>query len=142
LLTKYDPDRAPDPARWRAQDEMELVEIVRRYHRRERIPLVDERVHAALHVMVENQVALGDGTPVAGAVARLMGEGMSRHDAIHAIGAVLDKHVYQARATNVPVSREAYYADVRAVTTDSWLAEYGPGTDHPQGGSNADEVRS
>jgi Domain of unknown function (DUF1841) len=129
LLTKYDPDRAPDPERWRAQNEMELVDIVQRYHRRERIPLLNERVHAALHVMVENQVALGGATPVAAAVERLMGEGMSRHDAIHAIGAVLDKHVHRAHHSGVPVSREAYYDDVRAVTKDGWLAEYGPGRD-------------
>jgi hypothetical protein len=127
LLTKYDPDRAPDPERWRAQNEMELIDIVQRYHRRERIWLADERAHAALHVMVENQVALGDATPVGAAVDRLMGEGMSRHDAIHAVGAVLDKHVYRAHSTGVPVSREAYYADIRAVTREGWLAEFGPG---------------
>lgn len=127
MLTKYDPEHAPDPARWRAQNEMELVDIVMRYHKRERIPLVDPRAHAALHVMVENQVALGDRTPVGDAVQRLMGEGMSRHDAIHAVGAVLDKHVFHAHTSGVPVSREAYYADIRAVTKESWLAEYGPG---------------
>jgi hypothetical protein len=127
VLTKYDPDRPPDPERWRAQNEMELVDIVQRYHRRERIWLADERAHAALHVMVENQVALGDATPVGAAVDRLMGEGMSRHDAIHAVGAVLDKHVYRAHSTGVPVSREAYYADIRAVTREGWLAEFGPG---------------
>jgi hypothetical protein len=129
LLTKYDPDRAPDPERWRAQNEMDLMDIVQRYHRREGIRLPDERVHAALHVMVENQIALGAQTPVADAVERLMGEGMSRHDAIHAVGAVLDKHVYRAHSTGVPVSREAYYADIRAVTKEGWLAEYGPGPD-------------
>lgn len=127
MLTKYDPDRAPDPERWRAQNEMELVDIVQRYHRREQIPLVDPRAHAALHVMVENQIALGEQTPVDAAVHRLMGEGMSRHDAIHAVGAVLDKHVFHAHQSGVPVSREAYYDDVRAVTKESWLAEFGPG---------------
>lgn len=127
LLTKYDPDRAPDPERWRAQNEMELIDIVQRYHRRGRIWLADERAHAALHVMVENQVALGDATPVAAALDRLMSEGMSRHDAIHAVGAVLDKHVYRAHSTGVPVSREPYYADIRAVTKEGWLAEFGPG---------------
>lgn len=129
MLTRYDPDRAPDPERWRAQDEMELMELVQRHHRREGIRLIDERVHASLHVMVENQVALGPQTPVADAVARLMGEGMSRHDAIHAIGAVLQKHAFRAKSAGVPVSREAYYADVRAVTKEAWLAEFGPGPD-------------
>jgi hypothetical protein len=129
LLTKYDPDRAPDPRRWRAQNEMDLMDIVQRYHRRAGIRLPDERIHAALHVMVENQVALGAQTPVGEAVDRLMAEGMSRHDAIHAVGAVLDKHVFQAHSTGIPVSREAYYADIRAVTKEGWLAEFGPGPD-------------
>ena len=128
MLTKYDPDRAPDAERWRAQNEMELMDIVQRYHRRAGIRLPDERVHAALHVMVENQVALGAQTPVGEAVNRLMGEGMSRHDAIHAVGAILDKHVFRAHSTGVPVSRDAYYADIRAVNKEDWLAEYGPGT--------------
>lgn len=127
MLTKYDPDRAPDPERWRAQDEMELIDIVMRYHRREQIPLPNERAHASIHVMVENQVALGDQTPVRDAVGRLMGEGMSRHDAIHAVGAVLAKHMHRAMETNVPVSRGAYYADIRALTKEGWLAEYGLG---------------
>jgi Domain of unknown function (DUF1841) len=126
MLTKYDPGHPPDPARWLAQNEMELIDIVERYHRRERIWLANPRVHAALHVMVENQVALGDQTPVNGALVRLTEEGMSRHDAIHAIGAVLDKHVHRAHHTGVPVSREAYYDDVRALTKDGWFAEYGP----------------
>jgi hypothetical protein len=129
LLTKYDPDCAPDPQRWRAQNEMDLMDIVQRYHRRAGIRLPDERIHAALHVMVENQVALGAQTPVGEAVDRLMGEGMSRHDAIHAVGAVLDKHVFQAHSTGIPVSREAYYADIRAVTKEGWLAEFGPAPD-------------
>lgn len=128
MLTKYDPDRAPDAERWRAQDEMGLMDIVQRYHRRAGIRLPDERVHAALHVMVENQVALGDKTPVSDAVGRLMGEGMSRHDAVHAVGAVLAKHMHRALETRVPVSREAYYADIRALSKEAWLAEYGLGT--------------
>lgn len=129
MLTKYDPDRAPDPERWLAQNEMELIDIVQRYHRREGIALPNERVHASLHVMVENQAAHGDGTPVREAIDRLMGEGFSRHDAIHAVGAVLSKHMHRAMEASRPVSREAYFADVRAVTRESWLAEYGPGRD-------------
>lgn len=129
MLTEYDPDRAPDPEAWRAGNEMALVELVQAYHRAQQVPLANERVHAALHVMVENQVALGAQTPVADAVARLMDEGMSRHDAVHAIGAIVSKHMHRATSTGVPISREAYFADVRAVTTDAWLAEYGPGPD-------------
>ncbi|MBW3570666.1 MAG: DUF1841 family protein [Gemmatimonadetes bacterium] len=129
MLTKYDPDRAPDPQRWLAQDEGHLMAIVERYHRRERIPLPNPGMHAAVHVMVENQVALGEQTPARDAVDRLMGEGMSRHDAIHAVGAVLADHMFRAKQTNVPLSREAYYAEIRGLTMERWLADYGPGPD-------------
>jgi hypothetical protein len=125
MLTKYDPDRGPDPERWLAQDEMKLMEIVQRYHRRERIPLPRERAHASIHVMVENQVALGEQTPVRDAVSRLMQDGLSRHDAIHAVGAVLMTHMHRATVEQKPIRVEAYYADVRAVTRESWIAEYG-----------------
>jgi hypothetical protein len=135
MLTKYDPDHPPDPARWLAQDEMQLIDIVERYHKREQVMLLNPRQHAALHVMVENQVALGDRTPVFEAVARLMGEEMSRHDALHAIGAVLDKHVLRAHTTQTPVSRDAYYDDVRALTKDGWFAEFG----FPSAGGEAGE---
>lgn len=129
VVTEYDADRAPDPEGWRAGNEMQLVDLVQAYHRARQILVPNERVHAALHVMVENQVALGAATPVADAVIRLMGEGMSRHDAIHAVGAILSKHMHQATSTGVPISREVYFADVRAVSKESWLAEYGPGRD-------------
>jgi hypothetical protein len=141
LLNEYDPDRAPDAEAWRAGNEMQLVELVQAYHRASQIPLPNERVHAALHVMVENQVALGDKTPVAAAVARLMGEGMSRHDALHAVGAVLDKHVNRAHATQVPVSRDAYYDDIRGLTKDGWFAEFGLNPPEQPGEPNDPDVR-
>jgi uncharacterized protein YoaH (UPF0181 family) len=124
LVTKYDPDREPDAEKWRAANEMDLVEIVERYHERERIRMPNPRAHASLHVMVENQVALGDRTPVAEAIQRLMGEGLSRHDALHAVGSVLITHMNNARATNTPVRRDAYFDDVRALTKESWWRDY------------------
>ena len=44
------------------------------HHRPARIRLPNLRVHASLHVTVENQVLLGEETPVAAALLRLMGE--------------------------------------------------------------------
>jgi len=46
-------------------------------------------MHGVAHVIVENQVAAGDSTVVPVTLARLMREGLDRHDAIHAIGSVL-----------------------------------------------------
>jgi uncharacterized protein YoaH (UPF0181 family) len=126
MLTKYDPDRAPDPARWLAEDEDQLLSIIERYHRRERIENERPRVHALVHMVVEKQVALGDEMPVAEAVQRLMGEGLSRHEAIHAVGAVLMGYLHDALRTDAGPDNEAYNREVRALTKEQWYAEYGP----------------
>jgi hypothetical protein len=46
------------------------------------------------HVIVENQVALGEAYPVQSVLLRLMEEGLDRHDAIHAIGSVLAERLF------------------------------------------------
>lgn len=122
---RYDPDRAPDPARWIALPEDERIEMVERYHRREHIRLPRPTLHAVMHVIVENQIALGE-TPVVEAIPRLMGEGLSRHDALHAVAWVLAMHMHDALATREEVDSEAYYSEVRALTKDRWYAEAGP----------------
>jgi hypothetical protein len=126
VLTKYDPDRAPDPVRWLAEDEQQLLSIIERYHRRQRIESERPRVHAAIHMVVEKQVALGDELPVAEAVQRLMGEGLSRHEAIHAVGAVLASFLNDTIQGDGEPDNEAYNRDVRALTKERWYAEYGP----------------
>ena len=47
-----------------------------------------------IHVVVENQVALGDATLVTATLDRLMGEGLDRHEAVHAIGSILMSIVF------------------------------------------------
>lgn len=58
-MERYDRDRAIDPEEWAALDEGERQYLVERYHRKKRIKMPNSRVHAAIHVVVENQVALG-----------------------------------------------------------------------------------
>jgi hypothetical protein len=60
------------------------------YHRRNRLPMGQSvKLHRVAHVVVENQVALGDPPAVREALARLMGEGLDRHNALHAVGSVV-----------------------------------------------------
>jgi hypothetical protein len=87
---RYDASKAPDPQEWLELDESDRIDLVKRYHIRAKLPVGEnERLHAAAHVIVENQVAMGDATVVPATLARLMREGLDRHDAIHAIGSVL-----------------------------------------------------
>ena len=68
--------------------EQERIDLVKKYHRRARIRLPRETLHAVIHAIVENQIADRE-LPVRAAAQRLMSEGLDRHEAIHTIGSVL-----------------------------------------------------
>ena len=91
---RYDPDQHVDADTWLGFDESERIEAVKEYHRRANVRLPNENLHAATHVIVENQVALGEAYPVQSVLLRLMAEGLERHEAIHAIGLVLAERLF------------------------------------------------
>jgi hypothetical protein len=123
-LTRYDPLLAPDPEAWNALDEQEQIDLVMEYHRRARIRVPRAKAHAAIHVMVENQIALGDEIPVARTVQRLMSEGLDRHDAVHAVGSVLAGHMNDLlRRGELKPGEDpnvSYYAQLAVLTAESW----------------------
>jgi len=92
-MKQYDPLKAPDPQGWLSLDEQQRISLAQDYHRRARIRLPNETVHAVVHAIVENQIALGDETPVRRTVQRLLSEGRDRHEAIHAVGMILMEHL-------------------------------------------------
>jgi hypothetical protein len=128
---RYDPALAPDPARWLELDEGERIPLAEAYHRRAQIEVPNDKVHAIIHVVVENQVALGDELPVRQAIERLMGEGLDRHDAVHAVGSVLTAYLHDLLTADAPQPDrlEAYKKDVERLTAESWRAEFGPDPD-------------
>jgi len=96
--------------------------LVRRYHRRQRIRLPNETIHAAVHVIVENQVALGDEFPAKAVLLRLMKEGLDRHEAIHAIGSVLSEEffvVMSGQEAGGDLNAD-YIEKLKSLTADSW----------------------
>lgn len=97
--------------------------LVEEYHRDPRIDLSESarRVHATIHVVVENQLAIPD-EPVARALSRLMREGLSRHDAVHAIGSLVAEQIYDLlKLKDTPeASRTRYYAAIERLTAAAW----------------------
>ncbi len=126
-MKAYDPLEAPDPKSWLDLDEDERLSLVRNYHREVGDELPNEDLHATLHVVVENQVALGDEIPVQANLERLMREGLDRHDAIHAVATVLAEHMYDvARGGDTgPNPNETYYEKLKQLTAARWLEDYG-----------------
>ena len=120
-MSRYDPSQTPDPAEWLDLDEQERIDRVERYHRRARIDLPNRMLHASIHVAVENQLAAED-EPTVRALARLLKEGLSRHDAVHAIGSLVAEHIYDLlKLTDSPEAlRARYYAAPERLTAAQW----------------------
>jgi hypothetical protein len=118
----YDPLVAPDPDEWLALDEQERIDAVMDFHRNARVRLPNAKVHSVAHVIVENQITEGDALPVRRTLERLMGEGLDRHDAIHAIGMVLMEHMSDLmKAGNVEGDPNlSYYAELERLTAAKW----------------------
>jgi len=125
-MKRYDPERAPDAAVWLGLAEEERIRLVEKYHRFARIKLPSRKAHAAFHVTVENQIAMGID-PVVRAMARLQAEGLSRHDSVHAIGYILSQQLYELGHADpkTPLAGTAqtrYEAAIERLTAKGWLA--------------------
>lgn len=122
-MRKYDPDVAPLASEWLALDEGERLLLVERYHEREDPELPNVRLHASIHVIVENQLA--EGFPASrAAFERVRKGGLSRHDAIHAVGSVVAEHLAKLLDAgkgegdpNVALERA-----LNELTAEKWLA--------------------
>ena len=125
-MKTYDPLKPPDPEEWQAMDEQERIDLAESFHRHARIRLPNAQLHATIHVMVENQIALGDETPVKRTLERLMSESLDRHDALHAIGLVLAEHLNDVLAHpegDIGEDRNlAYYEALERLTAQDRLS--------------------
>jgi hypothetical protein len=111
----------PDPAEWLDTDEQERIALVIDYHRRARIKVPNMQLHGVFHVIVENQIALGEA-PVERALQRLMADGLDRHDAIHAVGSVLAPTILdllQGTVTEAEPSK-SYHEALERLTVEDW----------------------
>jgi hypothetical protein len=118
----YDPDVGPDPAHWLALEEAERLRQAKDYHRRCDVLLANPEIHAAVHVAIENQIAMGDEMPVRGALERLMAEGLTRHEAVHALGSVLTEMIVGAADGKEAEhsQTDAYNDGIARITAEDW----------------------
>jgi hypothetical protein len=125
--TTYDPDVSPVSAEWLSLDEQERIRLALNYHVAKRAKAGSLKAHAALHVVVENQVATGFG-PTVRAIERLQKEGLSRHDAVHAIASVLTEHLHAAANGTEPQNTQSFQAAINAsieqLSAQAWLRRY------------------
>ncbi len=121
-MQNYDPMNKLDPKQWDLLDDDERVNMVMKYHQEAGIELPDENTHALVHVVVENQIALGDKTPAKAVLHRLINEDLDRHDAVHAIASILVNHIYELmQGEDAALGNDEYYAELENLTAEKWL---------------------
>ena len=125
MARTYDPLNAPDPDDWQSMDEGERMMLVEEYHRRAAVALPNKQAHTAVHVIVENQMAMGDKTSAPATLERLMREGLDRHEAIHAVGSVLADFMQAlVRGDAAPGANESYDEELEKLTAAEWLETF------------------
>jgi hypothetical protein len=126
--TYYDPDLAVDPHKWLALPEAERIRLVQSYHVASRTKVPSMKAHAAMHAAVENQVATGYG-PSTRALARLQEEGLSRHEAVHAIAYVIAQFLYELNQEQSPEKQASFQArmneSIEKLHAAQWLSLQG-----------------
>ena len=75
-----------------------------------------------MHVVVENQVAMGDEYPAKSVLERLMREGLDRHEALHAISQLLAQEIFHAlKRKNEELDLNARYIErLNKLTAEAW----------------------
>jgi hypothetical protein len=118
----YDPNQPVDPTWWLDLDEAEQQHAVEQFHKRAHVHLPSRRVHAIIHAAIETQLA--EQHAAAGrALDRMLVEGLDRHDAIHAVGSVMARHIFDILKHGQSFNEEAYAKDLDALSAEQWRAE-------------------
>ena len=122
MVNQYNPELAPDPEEWLDLDEQERIMLIEQHHRLARVKLPNLTVHASIHATVENQIAEGLEAVVR-AMARLTKQGLTRHDAVHAIGSVLAEHLFDLLKSkdDAITSQARYNAAIERLSAKNWL---------------------
>lgn len=124
-MPRYDPEVKPDPREWLALDEPERIALCKRYHHAAGIEMPSEDAHAAIHALIENQIAEGLESVVR-AEERLQEEdGLARHEAIHAIGSIAATRIFGALKNGTPFDPVEYDRAMDQLTGASWYANAG-----------------
>ena len=124
-MDEYDPMVAPDPEEWLAMDEGERLALIRAYVEECEPGIEGEMMHVGMHMMVENQIAMGDEIPVREGHERLMGEGLDRHEAIHAVAMAFAHVLSDAKGEPDAGMSERYYEELENITAETWRASGG-----------------
>lgn len=121
-MKSYDPLVQVPYSEWLVLDEDQRIALVKNYHEslEEELEEGALNLHSSLHVVVENQLALGEDYVIE-AVARLMRQGEDRHEAIHAVAAVLSEGIFNTlKGGSEAFEVNNYRRKLEKITSKRW----------------------
>ncbi|MCK4983854.1 MAG: hypothetical protein KAS17_13075 [Victivallaceae bacterium] len=121
-MKNYFPDKLVNPEEWLALDEGERIALVRAFHENHdgEMPADALSVHSAIHAIVENQLAMRVEL-IPETITKLTRQGLDRHEAIHAIGAILSEDLFDMLKGNIKeFSPKKYRRKLEKLTAKRW----------------------
>ncbi len=123
IMDTYNPNKPVDSENWLALDEAIRIELVHDFHSGLDLEMTEDalRIHSSIHVIVENQLAMGvDLIPET--IAKLIRQGLNRHETIHAIGAIISEDIFDVMKGNIEgFSPKKYRRKLEKLTAKRWL---------------------
>ena len=116
----YDASCAPDPEVWLATDEAQKLAAVEAHHRALGVDLPNARLHATMHTIVENQLAAGAPAASRATLERFVAAGVTRHEAVHAIGSVVAGAIWDVLRRQTSVDQGAMIAALGRLDPADW----------------------
>jgi len=123
-MYQYNPLAEPNSEEWLESSEEDCIDSVRHFHEHSNDDdFADDQalsIHCAVHVIVENQLALNvEYLPET--LSKLMRQGLDRHEAIHAIGAILSEEIFKMfRGETSAFSTKLYRRQLEKITAKRW----------------------
>jgi len=116
----YDIANPPAPEVWLSMDEGERIAAVEEAHARTRAAVgSNANAHAAIHVVVENRLAAGDGVVIA-AYDRCRAAGLDRHTTVHALASVVTNHLVAVLEQRQGFNQAEADRDYEAIDPAAW----------------------
>jgi hypothetical protein len=121
-MNNYSPDKPINPEEWLALDEGERIALVKAFHENldDEMPERALVLHSSFHAIVETQLAMGVES-VPETIAKLIRQGLDRHEAIHAVGAILSEDMFDMLKGDIKeFSSKRYRKRLEKITAKRW----------------------
>jgi hypothetical protein len=94
-MDAYNPLIEPNRDEWLESSEYDRIDAVSEFHENSEEDFEGEAlsIHSSVHIIVENQLAMGVEL-IPETIAKLTRQGLDRHEAIHAIGAIISEDIF------------------------------------------------